>query len=124
MSTRRTLRVDPVPPVARWETPLPATRVPPALWVPDGGAGGALVGTLISPFLKQRRGLTLGEEATIAAFEDRLIQMHDARTLPPGALWVDAAATCAPKRAGMLDDSWLRRRLNDYVLVKVRAPGG
>jgi len=41
MSTRRTLRVDPVPPVARWETPLPANRIPPALWVPDDGDGGA-----------------------------------------------------------------------------------
>ena len=53
------------------------------------------------------------------AFEDRLIGMHDARTLPPGALWIDPAATCAPKRAGTLDDSWLRRRLNDNVLVKI-----
>ena len=123
MSTRRTLRVDPVPPVGRREAPRPANRAPPALWVPDDGAGGALVGTLIAPFLKQRRALTLGEEAAIAAFEDKLIRMHQARTLPPGALWIDPAATCAPKRAGMLDDSWLRRRLNDNVLVKIYLHG-
>ena len=122
MSTRRTLRVDPVPPVPRWNAPLPATRIPPALWVPNDGAGGALVGTLIAPFLRQRRALTLGEEAARSAAEDKLIRMHEAGTLPAGALWIDAGPG-APKRAGLLDDSWLRRRLNDYVTVKVRPRG-
>ena len=88
-----------------------------ALWVPDEGAGDALVGTLLAPLPKRVRALTADERATLASFEDALVKMHNAGTLPPGALWIDAR--CAPSRAGLLDDAWLRRRLNDHASVKV-----
>jgi hypothetical protein len=88
-----------------------------ALWVPDEGAGGALVGTLRAPLPKPVRPLTPDEKATLAVFEDALVKMHSAGTLPPGALWIDARGT--PSRAGLLDDAWLRRRLNDHASVKV-----
>jgi hypothetical protein len=88
-----------------------------ALWVPDDVAGGALVGTLLAPLPKQVRPLTLDEKATLAAFEDARVKRHNAGTTPPGALWIDARRT--PSRAGLLDDSWLRRRLNDHASVKV-----
>ena len=88
-----------------------------ALWVPDDVAGGALVGTLLAPLPKPVRPLTPDEKATLAVFEDALVKMHSAGTLPPGALWIDARGT--PSRAGLLDDAWLRRRLNDHASVKV-----
>ena len=88
-----------------------------ALWVPDEGAGGALVGTLLAPRPKRVRPLTPDEKAAHAPFEDALAKMHSAGTLPPGALWIDARGT--PSRAGLLDDAWLRRRLNDHASVKV-----
>ena len=56
-----------------------------ALWVPDEGAGGALVGTLLAPLPKPVRPLTPDEKATLAVFEDALVKMHSAGTLPPGA---------------------------------------
>jgi hypothetical protein len=56
-----------------------------ALWVPDEGAGGALVGTLLAPRPKRVRPLTPDEKAAHAPFEDALAKMHSAGTPPPGA---------------------------------------
>jgi hypothetical protein len=55
------------------------------LWVPDEGAGGALVGTSLAPLPKRVRPLTPDEKAAHAAFEGALVKMHSAGTLPPGA---------------------------------------
>ena len=46
-----------------------------ALWVPDEGAGGALVGTLLAPLPKPVRPLTPDEKATLAVFEDALVNL-------------------------------------------------
>ena len=72
---------------------------------------------MLAPLPKPVRPLTPDEKATLAVFEDALVKMHSAGTLPPGALWIDARGT--PSRAGLLDDAWLRRRLNDHASVKV-----
>jgi len=93
-----------------------------ALWVPDEGAGNELIGTLIAPFPKQWRPLAPDEKAALAAFEATLIKMHAAGTLPRGSLWIDAVGL--PTRAGLLDDRWLRRRLNDHESLKVRRLAG